>query len=487
MRLREEHLIYVKKRARSYQLHPGLKSTLAEAGMDQDFHYYGTYYAATTGGFSKDEATLIAKASNFIDFLNEDYPSPWSLIGGKEKYTVTPRYTFQGGIFQQLLSPQDGVWCVYHFTPGNYSDPTGSPSREDVHGTEVAGSLPTFQIRDTDGGKDILGNKFYYPFQYSRYLEQIKLGRMLNRPQSGLSREMIMDTIKCATSESRLRSILGFAIGGEDILAIDANIQRFRLLLLGVRAHVLADTWAHQDFCGLDNVLNTYWDVNYSGGAFSFGRQSINYTDGTTSGWANKVLSSTYGTSSNFVAAPNGTSYLGHGWMGHFPDFSFVSYQYKPCWANPKQATVRDNPREYQSAWMELVSLFNQSKGNGYLKLDKTFQERFDKALVAIRKSCHLEGAEPGRSSSAKGWLETFGNPPATIINATLEPDPNAVLEGRTGSNVRIDSDLYLFQIAADYHYYFIKHYLSQHKIYNFTGTWGQQRSALSPDVSSLF
>lgn len=39
--------------------------------MDQDFHYYGTYYAAKKGGFDKEEATLIAKAANFIDFFNE--------------------------------------------------------------------------------------------------------------------------------------------------------------------------------------------------------------------------------------------------------------------------------------------------------------------------------------------------------------------------------------------------------------------------------
>ena len=36
--------------------------------MDQDFHYYGTYYAARVGGsFSTSQATLIAKAANFIE------------------------------------------------------------------------------------------------------------------------------------------------------------------------------------------------------------------------------------------------------------------------------------------------------------------------------------------------------------------------------------------------------------------------------------
>lgn len=45
----------------------------------------------------------------------------------------------------------------------------------------------------------------------------------------------------------------------------------------------------------------------------------------------------------------------------------------------------------------------------------------------------------------------------------------------------------YLFQIAADYHFHFVKHYLETHNIYRFRGTWSQQTSALSPDVSRLF
>ena len=69
--------------------------------MDQDFHYYGTFMAARKGGFTKAAATLIAKAANFIDFLNEkSYPSSWTLVGGSKSYTITPRFTFQGDLFQ---------------------------------------------------------------------------------------------------------------------------------------------------------------------------------------------------------------------------------------------------------------------------------------------------------------------------------------------------------------------------------------------------
>jgi hypothetical protein len=240
--------------------------------MDQDFHYYGTYYAAQKGGFNQDQATLIAKAANFIDFFNETtYAAYWKLVSDTKKtgnYNVVaeldyPRYTFQGGMFSTGLSPEDGLWCSFHFLPGNYNDPPNTPSRETVHGRDLAGFLPKFKTRDATQGSEEL-RKYPLP-QSEQYLDDLKYGNLLNRPQSALSRQIIMDAIRCATDNARLPAILGYAIGGQHILQNNRedNLRRFRLILLGVRAHAIADTWAHQDFCGIGNVLNTYWDVNY--------------------------------------------------------------------------------------------------------------------------------------------------------------------------------------------------------------------------------
>ena len=503
--------------------------------MDQDFHYYGTYYAAKQGGFSKDDATLIAKAANFIDFFsNERYAAYWKLVSDTKKtanYHIVanldyPRYTYQGAA-SIGFGPEDGLWCSYHFAPGNYADPANTPSRETVHGKNVATYLPSFQTRDTNGGKGVLGNRIFYPTQADKYLDNLRYGHLLNRPQSALSRQIIMDAIKCATDDARLESILSHAAGGKYILENNRedNLRRFRLILLGVRAHVIADTWAHQDFCGLDNVLNTYWDVDYAGGFFDgWKEQAIAYDDGTTNGWKNQVLGKAGAElgkaaektvigwltrklgidknklgllTQNLEAVPNGTSYVGHGWMGHLPDFSFVKFHYKPCWANPKDTIIRDNPREYEFAWVELTSLFTQARGAGQLKLDEQFHTGLDKAISAIRTPFRLEDESSGRKSSANAWQRVFGDLPATNINVDAEPDPYAVLNGmieetahldRYGVDyVNINSDLYLFQIAADYHFWFVKHYLEHQGIYRFTGSWSQQISALSPNILELF
>lgn len=161
--------------------------------MDQDFHYYGTYYAARVGGsFSTSQATLIAKAANFIDFLNNgSYGGYWRLVRDTSKrspdaYKVvgdvnSPRYTFQGTL-SSGVSAEDGLWCSYHFTPGNYADPEGSPSPTDVHGAAVAELLPGHEIRDVDSSIESAHHK------------------LLNRPQSALSRALVLDAIDCATS-----------------------------------------------------------------------------------------------------------------------------------------------------------------------------------------------------------------------------------------------------------------------------------------------
>lgn len=499
--------------------------------MDQDFHYYGTYYAAKKGGFSKDDATLIAKAANFIDFFtNESYAAYWKLVSDTKKtshYTILgnldfPRYTFQGTM-SVGFAPEDGLWCSYHFAPGNYADPANTYSRESVHGNEVARYLPQFQTRDTNGGKKILENPLYYGITTLKYRKDLQYGHLLNRPQSALSRHIIMDAIQCATNPSRLESILSYAKGGEYLLQHnkEENLRRFKLILLGVRAHVIADTWAHQDFCGLNNVLNTYWDVSYTGGLSSpieihinrhsflnvkytgdWGlEQFIEYDDGTTNGWKKQMLSKIKAgiglLSENLEAVPNGISYTGHGWMGHLPDFSFAKFQYKPCWADPKNVTVRDNPQQYEYAWVELASLFTQAKGAGHLKLDASFQNDLNKAISAIKTPCKLEAKVTGRKASANAWQKAFGDLPSTMIDVDKEPDSPAVLDGmvektnhfdRYGTHyVTINSDLYLFQIAADYHFWFVKSYLEQQNLYRYKGSWSQQISALSPKVLTLF
>lgn len=469
--------------------------------MDQDFHYYGTFYAARVGGFDSADATLIAKCSNFIDFLHEgEYGGYWRLVrettkqSSPDKYKVvgeltSPRYTFQAGKLSTGVAPEDGMWCSYHFTPGNYPDPPGTPTPKQVHGMPVANKLP----------KPPRGNPGrHHEVRETRGISSTDLSRLLNRPMSALSRALLADTIACATSTERLRKILKHALGSWELLpdhdaTVQKNLARFRLCLLGARAHVIADTWAHQDWSGISHQMNTYWDVNGSG----WGRQSIEYQDiGNT--WKNVVLKSM--NHENLQAVPNGTSYLGHGWMGHFPDYSFVKYRYKPCWRQQSDPPfVRNNPEQYRYAFMELCSLFRRVRGT-ILNPDVE-KDALDAAQVAISSPCDIaDKTVCPRAHSSEQWKQSmrdFGLP-TSVIDAKQEPDPIGVLPGvlekstawsRYGTYVvHASSDLYLFQIAIDYHFHFVRHWLKHVAgIMDFKGSWSAQVGPVAPTISDLF
>ncbi|MBD2183028.1 DUF6765 family protein [Aerosakkonema funiforme] len=477
--------------------------------MDQDFHYYGTYYAARIGGnYSQEDANVIAKASNFIDFLsNEKYAGYWHIVSNTAKssdqnYDVVakvdyPRYTFQGTL-STGASGSSGLWSSFHFPPGNYSDPPNTPSKIDVHGEDVAALLPDHQVREVNPDSS-LDNRI-----------NSDIGKLLNRPQSALSRATIRDTIRCLTDSKRLEAILVRAAGGETLLSNvqdkESILKRFGLLLLGVRAHVIGDTWAHQDWCAVDNVINTYWDIDNSW-YNNLTWQNIEYQD-IGQDWKKIKLSSM--SHENLQAAPNvPPCYVGHGWMGHFPDYSFVKYRYKPCWS-PKsaQALERDNPTEYNYAFLELCSLFSQANGS-------KFQPEHEKSkLAAAQKaiSSPVEIADKNncpRVYSANQWREEMDKlqieAPIDLIDAKKEPDEKTVLSGQIDYNphsldplgktrygtfyINLYSDLYLFQIAADYQFHFVKNWTKTHKIGTsdlFEDSWSIQLGPLSDRISEI-
>ncbi len=374
--------------------------------MDQDFHYYGTYYAACVGGrFTVDEATLIAKSANFIDFLSEtSYSGYWKLVravkGAKSPSDhlvvgelSSPRYTFQGGLTSTLVSPEDGLWCSYHFTPGNFPDPDGTPTSAEVHGAEVARALPT------------TGPSARFPHEIRAVKPSIAGAQrtLLNRPQSPLSRALFADTLRCMKDSKRIERILKRAAASCELLPDDdgeraRRIARFSLILLGVRAHVIADTWAHQDFSGISHEMNTYYDVN---GA-SLGRQSIDYQD-VGGSWKNVVLSAL--NHDNLKAVPSNTSYLGHGWMGHFPDYSFVKFRYRPCWRDAgADPIVRNNPEQYRHAFLELCSLFAGAKNSAFSPAKET--KNLTAAGQAIDFPCEIADEKNcPRRESALAWV----------------------------------------------------------------------------------
>ncbi|NJL59955.1 MAG: hypothetical protein HC887_10250 [Desulfobacteraceae bacterium] len=89
--------------------------------MDQDFHYYGTYTAAINSGWGQKKAALVAKAANFVDFLNEaTYRGYWEL---KTETILSedsmPRdILFKPNFSGFGFSPADGLMGCFPFSAG---------------------------------------------------------------------------------------------------------------------------------------------------------------------------------------------------------------------------------------------------------------------------------------------------------------------------------------------------------------------------------
>jgi hypothetical protein len=137
--------------------------------------------------------------------------------------------------------------------------------------------------------------------------------------------------------------------------------------LIGATMHVLADTWAHQDFIGLKRkLINGLED-----GAMSFKfltsaeqNAAIRWLSGN--GWsatdtsfstpASAFREGDFGVADRTpgVGGRDQITFLGHGRVSHWPDHSGILWRYFPKWAGG-DPIVKNNPEAYVDAFLHLI------------------------------------------------------------------------------------------------------------------------------------
>ena len=129
-------------------------------------------------------------------------------------------------------------------------------------------------------------------------------------------------------------------------LAKGSNLQA-----VGVAMHVLADTWAHSNFAGIgSNVIN---DIN------SYFYEIIE-KDGETierkvefrpvgEDFENSRYSASIGQDSEASIMC-----IGHGRLGHIPDYSYIHYKYMPAWGD-YNIIEKNNPEDYYHAFCQMI------------------------------------------------------------------------------------------------------------------------------------
>ncbi len=316
--------------------------------MDVDFHYYGTGTAAKAAGFSLEDSALLANVAQYVDWFNSDFWSWWYLVNHrgkpiKDSHNDQYRYNFpqltsQLINWEMVFDYDHNIWCAFHFPPGN---------------------LPYI----------VDGNNWEKTFCDNHVVRNTKLGKnyanKLCRPYSKFILDMTKDTLKKFNDLSNA--------SGDDLKLLVASYvfprkrcpveegRKIAMFLLGVRLHIFADSWAHQDFTGEANkAINSVGTLNNVYAKDKRGNYKLCKWTGTL--WA-------LHNDTDCAAAPlpvTDKTSAGHGQLGHHPDYSWDQIKYPAAWLpNDKPYHERNNPLEYDQAWMWMrffLELCNQSK-----------------------------------------------------------------------------------------------------------------------------
>ena len=289
--------------------------------MNLDFHYYGTYFAARCAGYGNDEALTIAKAAQYVDEMSvgetdkhggiPTIQTPWEL-----KSNPATDFTAED------LKTIKNIWVPFHFLPGNF-DCTVQYKGPIKHTGEY--------FHETWENNDTAKAEF----------------RLMCLPNSELVFHMIKHLQNLDHCKQKLHHI-------------------------GLCMHVLADTWAHQYFAGLPA-----WHINDAGDTVSELPDPV-----TNPERKNKLI---WGKKDNlaensFFSTPpgpryNSTVYLGHGRMGHLPDYACMTYEYQPMWkqAADIKTLTKNNPGDHFKAFAQMVNVMTCIKSGQQLDV-RTFE-----------------------------------------------------------------------------------------------------------------
>lgn len=274
--------------------------------MNKDFHFEGTYCAARIAGFPHGDAEKIAWAAQMVDDCTETLLDHTGISASFQNTVITCETTWDSAkddIKYGEYAPKTNttlqkirsIWMPFHFLPGNLG-----PGRGQVYTGEQSWGGFSFDA-------DIDANDFL----------------CLCLHNSDLAQEMIDDTISCYAAPPAQYT--------RDIL----------LYLIGIRMHVLADTWAHEFFAGTPN----YWINDIDG-------LEVENSDIAEYGKSRSLPGVTF----------HSVFYHGHGRLGHLPDLGYLSYQYIPRWLG--SPIIKNNTGIFTRAFCQMADALTAIQTN---------------------------------------------------------------------------------------------------------------------------
>lgn len=181
------------------------------------------------------------------------------------------------------------------------------------------------------------------------------------------------------------------------LLADTVNLAKDKSLqAVGLAMHILCDTWAHRMFAGTPSLVingpyNNFYEILPDGSErkITFRHSALQPDD------LDKSIYTSSLSSGSEVSIMN----LGHGRVGHLPDYSFIKYRYLPAWGNYEEV-VKDNPSDYRHAFCQMIYALKFYRGEH----EKFELEKYDFDAIADIESEVDTIIRKRQLSSADDW-----------------------------------------------------------------------------------
>ena len=130
----------------------------------------------------------------------------------------------------------------------------------------------------------------------------------------------------------------------------------------GIAMHILADTWAHRNFAGtpslvINNSNRYFYELFPDGDGYTEKKLTFRHSASAPDDLERSIY-----TSSLSVTSENSIMNLGHGRVGHLPDYCFIRYKYLPAWGGYEEF-VKDNPADYHNAFCQMIYAMKYLRG----------------------------------------------------------------------------------------------------------------------------
>ena len=207
---------------------------------------------------------------------------------------------------------------------------------------------------------------------------------------------------------------------------------------IGIAMHILADTWAHQNFAGTPSLVinntNSYFYELFDDETGTREKQ-LNFRHSAS---APDDLENSIYTNSIYTPSENSIMNLGHGRAGHLPDYCFIKYKYLPAWGEYEEI-IKDNSSDYLHAFCQMIYAMKYLRGEiDSFKLDEYDWDAIEPYKEEIDRILHTRQADASKDWKALGEkISGYEIPPFDIKQyqeeylATATAEKNSTFLGK--------------------------------------------------------